>query len=199
MMTLPTGNPTSASVDLQPGARTRPAAFTLIELILVMSMLLIVLSVAAPSLKRFFRGRALDSEVNRFLALTRYGQSRAVSEGLPVILWIDPEESAYGLQADSSYTEEDTKAREYQIDKDVKVQVEQSTPALKLGTLWKGNNQGLAPKLPKIRFTPDGFLSESSPDLIVFRQENDSEIWIGPSRNRLNYEVYTNQLEQMRR
>ncbi len=69
-------------------------AFTLIELILVMAMLAIVISVALPSLKGFFRGRNLDSEARRFLSLTRYGQSRAVSEGVPMVLWIaDPIES----------------------------------------------------------------------------------------------------------
>src|SRR5262245_30883815 len=59
---------------------TQPAsfrsAFTLIELILVMAMLLIVLGVAFPSLKGFFQGRNIDSEARRFLSLTRYGQSR---------------------------------------------------------------------------------------------------------------------------
>jgi prepilin-type N-terminal cleavage/methylation domain-containing protein len=82
-------------------------AFTLIELILVMTLLVIVLGVSAPSLSRFFRGRTLDSETKRFLALTRYGQSRAVSEGVPVVLWIDSKQGEYGLQADASYVEED--------------------------------------------------------------------------------------------
>jgi type II secretion system protein H len=61
-------------------------AFTLIELILVMTILLVVMAVAFPSLRGFFRGRNLDSEARRILALTRYGQSRAVAEGVPVVL-----------------------------------------------------------------------------------------------------------------
>ena len=43
--------------------------FTLVELILVMSLLLIVLAVAAPSLAPFFKGRGLDSEARRFVTL----------------------------------------------------------------------------------------------------------------------------------
>lgn len=177
--------------------RDGTGGFTLIELILVMTMLLIVLSVSAPSLSRFFRGRTLDLEVNRFVALTRYGQSRAVSEGVPVILWIDPQKGEYGLEADSSYTDQDTKTLEYQVDKGLQVQVEQSMLALKLGAVWKGNS-GLAMTLPKIRFSPDGFISESSPELIVFRQ-GDGEVWVGPSRNRLHYEIQTNDVQQARR
>ena len=37
-----------------------------------------------------FRGRNLDNEARQFLSLTRYGQSRAISEGVPVELWINP-------------------------------------------------------------------------------------------------------------
>src|SRR6188474_2898745 len=102
-MTLPTGSKTNAE--------SRPrAAFTLIELILVMAMLLIVLGVAFPSLKGFFQGRNIDSEARRFLSLTRYGQSRAISEGIPMILWIDAPRKAYGLQVQTGYTESNSKA-----------------------------------------------------------------------------------------
>ena len=80
-MTFPTGSkPIRGS-----GSTPRRAGFTLLELILVMATLAIVLSVAAPSLARFFRGRSLDSEARRFLTLTRYGQSRAVAEGEPMV------------------------------------------------------------------------------------------------------------------
>src|SRR3954447_11599635 len=72
--------------------------FTLIELILVLSLLAIVTSLAAPSLSRFFHGRTLDSEARQLLSLTHAGQSRAVSDGFPVLLWIDSQQRQYGLQ-----------------------------------------------------------------------------------------------------
>src|SRR5580765_5309710 len=99
-MTLPTGKPTDAEAP----------AFTLIELILVMAMLMIVLAVAAPSLSNFFRGRTLDSEARRFISLARYGQSRAVAEAAPMDLWIDTRQGAYGLEAQAGYTDLDAKA-----------------------------------------------------------------------------------------
>src|SRR6266540_3620386 len=75
MMTLPVGNRRTRNNESD-----RVRAFTLIELLLVMALLLLVFGVTLPSLKGFFRGRNLDSEARRFLSLTRYGQSRAVSE-----------------------------------------------------------------------------------------------------------------------
>src|SRR5262249_19567201 len=72
-------------------------AFTLIELILVMALLAIVLGISAPSLSRFFRGRSLESEAQRFLALTRHAQSRAVSEGVPMVVWLWPKQRSYGM------------------------------------------------------------------------------------------------------
>jgi prepilin-type N-terminal cleavage/methylation domain-containing protein len=56
-------------------------AFTLIELILVLALLVIITSLAAPAMSNFIRGRALDSEARRLLALMHAAQSRAVSEG----------------------------------------------------------------------------------------------------------------------
>ena len=85
-------------------------AFTLIELILVMAILTISVAMTAPTLARFFRGRALDSEARRLLALTRYGQSRAASEGIPMDLWINAQLSSFGLEAEPSYETDDSKA-----------------------------------------------------------------------------------------
>src|SRR5262245_26935387 len=84
-------------------------AFTLIELILVMALLLIVAGVTFPSLRNFFQGRSLDSEARRFLSLTRYAQSRAISEGMPMVLWLDAREGTYGLQAETGYVDSDNK------------------------------------------------------------------------------------------
>src|SRR6266850_7421868 len=68
---------------------TFTSAFTLMELILVMTVLAVAVWIAAPALANFFRGRTLDSEARRFLSLTRHGQSRAVAEGVPMELWLD--------------------------------------------------------------------------------------------------------------
>src|ERR1051326_6031212 len=82
------------------GRRARATrAFTLIELILVIAILIIAVAIAAPVLASFFRAGTLDSEARRLLALSRQGQSRAVSEGIPMDLWLDPQRRASGPEA----------------------------------------------------------------------------------------------------
>src|SRR5438876_2132451 len=104
---------------------SRFSAFTLIELILVMTILTIGISITAPRLANFFQGRALDSEARRLLSLTRQGQSRAVAEGLPMELWIDSSKGAYGLEAEPSYEPSDSKAVNITLDSNT--QIETST------------------------------------------------------------------------
>jgi type II secretion system protein H len=165
------------------------AAFTLIELVLVLALLLIVLSVAFPSLQGFFRGRNLDSEAKRFLALTRYGQSRAVSEGLPMELWIDPKQGTYGLRAQTGYAEPDTDARWYRLDQGLKLQIVPSpTGPLLQSNLWTQGARAIG-STPPIRFLPDGFIAETSPAQIVLCQDVEDEIRIIESSNHLQYEI----------
>ena len=86
--------------------------FSLIELLLVMALLSIVISITLPSLSSFFRGRALDAEARRLLSLTRYGQSRAVSEGIPMVLWVDAEDRTYGLEQEPGWDDTDAKGQD---------------------------------------------------------------------------------------
>src|SRR5580765_6347505 len=96
-------------------------AFTLIELILVMTVLAIAASITAPALANFFRGRTLESEARRLLSLTRQGQTRAVSEGVPMELWLDSTRNAYGLEAEPSYEPTDSKAVNITMDHDLQL------------------------------------------------------------------------------
>jgi type II secretion system protein H len=168
-----------------------PRAFTLIELILVMALLVIVIAVSSPSLSRFMRGRTLDSEARRFVSLTRYGQSRAVSEGVPVVLWINTRQGSYGLRQEAGYTEQDAKAVDFLLGKDLRLEVA-GLPA-QLGPLAQVRaTRQSDPNSPMLRFPPDGFIDETSPQSVVIRDQRGESIWITQSRNRLNYEIHTN-------
>src|SRR6266496_4510628 len=101
----------------------RSQGFTLIELIVVMMLLAIVLAISAPSLSRFFRSRSLESEARRFMALTRHAQSRAVSEGVPMVLWVETKERWYGLNADKTFIENDPRAEQFNMDDTLQVEV----------------------------------------------------------------------------
>ncbi len=164
-------------------------AFTLIELILVMALLMIVLAVSAPSLQGFFKGRNLDSEARRILALTKYGQSRAVSEGIPMLLWIDWKQKSYGLRAATGFLDQDDKAVEFNLDKNLKIEAE-ITPVQNLVTSISAiQNDRVIGNLPTIRFLPDGSIAETSPPSIKLSQGEKEMLWIGQSTNRLRYEI----------
>src|SRR5688500_5263910 len=145
--------------------------FTLIELIFVLALLAITAVYVTASMGSFFRGRALNFEARRLLSLTHYAQSRAVSEGVPVILWINPADSTYGLTIQSTFSdpEGDMRAVTYAVESGLSLETPQSVVAEiseqddeKLGITTDG--------LSVIRFTPDGFFDESSVSKITIRQ-----------------------------
>lgn len=178
------------------GANPTKRGFTLIELILVMAVLIIAVSLVTPTLSKFFEGRTLDSEVRRFVALTHYGQSRAVSEGVPMMLWIDTRRQVYGLKQEPGYSADaDSKAVEYSVGKGLKMDVMQGAPMAptansQTGRILNGQAGQTMGKLPTIHFTPEGtFLRTSSVMGISFQEANNAPVWIGPSASRLSYEV----------
>jgi type II secretion system protein H len=165
-----------------------PSGFTLVELVLVMALLTVGLAYTAPSLSRFFRGRNLDSEARRFLALTRYGQSRAVSEGVPMLLWMNTKLGTYGLGAQVEYADRDRRAAEYAVAEGLEMAVQM--PILELQTNFWNLTPQFKPNQPAICFLPDGFMSETSANTIQIRQvKNNDAVWIVQTTNRLAYEI----------
>ncbi len=154
-------------------------AFTLIELILVMALITIAAGLIAPSLSRFFRGRTQDAEAFRLLSLTHYGQSRAISEGIPTVLWLDSRSGTYGLRLEAGYTDDDRKAVNFTLDKDLRIGVVQ------------GGTQTARPssKLPGIHFLPDGTVSPASVNSFSLEGRDSQPLWIVQSANGLNYEI----------
>ncbi|HZV37068.1 MAG TPA: GspH/FimT family protein [Verrucomicrobiae bacterium] len=159
--------------------KSHQGGFTLIELVLVMVLLIVVVSIVVPSLEKFLGGRSLDSEARRFLALTRYAQSRAVSEGIPVLLWIDPNGRAYGIAQETGYTDGDTKAQDFAVADGLSIGMDKSA-----GTkLARGKRIG-------IRFSPDGsVLADGSVPAVFIKEKNGATVWIVQSADRLSYEV----------
>jgi type II secretion system protein H len=179
--------------------------FTLIELILVMAILTIAVSVTAPSLSNFFRGRTLDAEARRILALTRLGQSRAASEGVPVQLWIDAAQGLYGLETEPSYETTDAKREEFKLDGGMQIEtiaydptsmdtLPGSTAPAPVNTMPANSarqNSGPHSALPKVKFLPDGTVDESSPQMIKLTGRDGFSIYVAQTRNRVNYEIRT--------
>ena len=179
---------------------------TLVELVLVMTLLIIVISVAAPSLGNFFRGRTLDSEARRLLALTHGAQSRAVFEGVPVRLWLDGKQRTYGMEEEAGYAEVDTKAVEFNVDKDLGIEIVMTglknvslknarstlTSASSAAARTRALNQRAQARhanLPGIRFLPDGSIDDTSPQIVRIYDRNGDMLCLVQARSRISYEI----------
>jgi type II secretion system protein H len=154
-------------------------AFTLIEMIFVLALLVIVTSITVPSMSRFIRGRALDSESERLVALMHMAQSRAVSEGTPMMLWINTGQGQYGVTAETTGASGDPKAEQLNLDGTLKITV------LNGGTLTQTTYRGL----PAIRFLADGTIDENSPRTVQLADEDGFGRQLVELPTRTGYEV----------
>lgn len=167
--------------------RARPSVlgFTLIELILVMALLAIAASLAAPQMASFFRGRSLDQEARRLLSLTHYAQSRAITEGYPMMLWIEPKEGRYGLEIQSGFVGVDDHAITYDVDSSITLETSAST------TIMPYEDDGVRRETTQtgILFLPDGLVDFSSLSRVVLRHSDQSTIALQQRKNGLAFEL----------
>ena len=77
--------------------RRAHSGFTLLELVLVMVIIAIALSIAAPKLRGWSRGRDLRDAADQFVNLTRYARAQAASDGQTYRLTIDSDKGTYQL------------------------------------------------------------------------------------------------------
>lgn len=172
-----------------------------------MAILTIAVSLTAPTLSHFFRGRTLDSEARRLLALTRHGQERAASEGVPMDLWLNASGGEFGLEAEPSYEPSDARAITLTVDSGVQLEVVNSGVARAAGQSQSQSHSSASvtsatvsvrkvtlahPNLPTIRFLPDGSISESSPQTVRLTGREGAVLLVGQSRDRLSYEIRDN-------
>ena len=156
------------------------SAFTLIELILVLALLVIITSIAAPGMSRFIRGRALDAEARRIVALMHAAQARAVSEGMPMMLWVNAQTGAYGYAAETSGQNGDPKAEDLAVDSTLTIAVLNGT-STGTPTTFKD--------LPAIKFLPDGTVDENSPVTFKLTDGDGFSRWLTETKLRTGYEI----------
>jgi type II secretion system protein H len=175
-------------VSCHPSPVTRHSAFTLIELILILALLVIITSFAAPGMANFIRGRALDSEARRLFSLTHEAQGRAVSEGVPMMLWVDEKNGAYGVQEEAmgktgktgrNVKADDPKAENLNVDSTLQIAVMNAG----MGAPTTFNN------LPAIRFLPDGTVDENSPQTVELVDSAGFMRWLLLNKTRTGYEI----------
>ena len=155
-----------------------------------MAMLVTVIAVTFPTLQRFFRGRTLESEARRFLTLTRYAEARAVGEGIPMVLWIDANDRAYGLEAQAGFLEKDEKAVSYELDERVEMEIDGAAANRAMLRLEQQRRRAVRIGRPsEITFMPDGSIDVMSVEAVRFIDADESELWVRRAKNGLEFQV----------
>jgi len=159
---------------IRPG---KAAAFTLVELVLVMIVLTTVLAFIAPMLTRSFHQRHLDQEATRLVALTEYGRDEAVSQGVPMVVWVDPEKGDIGLDAATGYTASDVSKKQYSLNDDLHFEMEKTSLTTKDGR----------PQL--VQFAPDGSPDLTGIDSIRIVDRFNSAVLVQRTEDGWGYEI----------
>lgn len=162
-----------------PSNPRRRHAFTLIELVLVLALLVVAVSIVAPHMSGFIRGQALDSEARRLAAVAHAARALAISQGMPVVLWLDAKQGNYGFQLETPLAGQPSHAQEFTADENVQLAVLNAGGA---GTVTFSG-------LPAIRFLADGTVDDGSPATVQLKDSSGHSLWLAESSNRNGYEV----------
>ena len=170
----------------------RGGGFTLIELIFVLALLAIGALFVASRMGAFIRGRALNFEARRLLSLSHYAQSRAVAEGVPIVLWVNAKDSTYGIAIQSTFGttgDDDIDVHAVSYTAESSVTLEAATGPSSAVSEQEDERLGVTEGLAAIRFNPDGFFDESSVIKITLRQGTEAGLELVQTANRLAYEI----------
>ena len=153
----------------------RPFGFTLVELIIVMTLLAVVAAWTAPAMSRSIRARNLRDEAARFLAATEYARDEAVSLGLPMTVWIDPETQRFGVAPKAGFTSETTRSREFAVHPDIHFEMDQAA--------------GRDRETPAVEFAPDGAPGTANVETLRLVDRFASSLTIVRTKDGWAYEI----------
>ncbi len=178
----------------------RPAAaFTLVELVLVMALLVTLAAVAVPTLARSLRGHNLDAQADRLLALTEYGRDEAASQGIPMVLWIDADGGRFGVDTKPGYGsgQENARVREYTLGDDARFDpvgqgMVSTAPAP--ATSGQGQTNANAPQathggVVAAEFEPDGTLDPGSLPNFRLTDRAGESLTVAQTADAYGYEI----------
>lgn len=149
--------------------------FTLVELIIVMALLAIVGALAAPSLSGSIRQRNLKEEALRFLALTEYARDEAVSQGVPMVVWVDPNGQRVGVGPKDGFEGDESRLREFALNPDVSLKIDRVAMS-----------GGVA---NAVEFSPDGAPGLESVETIELVDRFESLVRVARTPDQWAYEI----------
>jgi hypothetical protein len=121
-----------------------------------------------------------------------------------MVLWVDVRDGSYGVQAEAGYLDNDSRAVQFDVSEEVAMEV--SAVVIPLNPGSAGNQRARTAtssgNLPAVRFGPDGFLVETSPEFVTFRENRPGEnsaVWVAQAANRHGYEIRDTQPLLIRR
>lgn len=140
-----------------------------------MALLVIVMAISAPSLSRSMRQRHLSDEAARFVALTEYSRNEAVSQGVPMTVWIDPAGGRFGVEAKTGFDGSEDRNREFKVNPDIHFELTNAVTSRSV--------------VEAAEFSPDGAPSTASLDTLRLVDRFDSAIAIAKTSDGWGYEV----------
>jgi type II secretion system protein H len=82
--------------------------FTLLELVLVMALLVVVMAMAAPSLRGWRKGADLRNTADGFIAATRWARSHAASSAHVYVVVIDAQSGSFAVKIQDGQNTKDS-------------------------------------------------------------------------------------------
>jgi type II secretion system protein H len=156
--------------------RSDPApGFTLVELILVMALLAVIAAFSAPSLAGSLRRRNLDGEASRLLALSEYARNEAVSQGVPMTVWVDPAGQRIGVDPKAGFEGDEARSRVFDLNADIHFEIDRTA-----------TQNGV---IEVMEFAPDGAPASSSIDTVRLLDRFQSQITVARTSDRWGYEI----------
>lgn len=140
-----------------------------------MALLVILVGLVVPALARSVQGRDLKEEGTRFVSLTEYARSEAISQSVPVVVWVQPQSRSYGAEPKQGYDAAPGPAYHYTAAAGLQIAVSQ-------GRTSGGQTEAAT-------FGPDGTLDLSSAETITFSDRHGGRLEVVRGRENWGYEI----------
>jgi prepilin-type N-terminal cleavage/methylation domain-containing protein len=188
----------TSTTGITPSIRSRASqrawlAFTLLELIIVMAVLTVLLALAAPSLSSSLRGHNLEQAGAQVLAITEYGRDEAISQGVPMDVWINPANGQFGVAAKAGFPGDAARLKQYTLQPGMRFDAAASPGAAGVATASSGNTTAppvaTGQGLNVAEFQADGTLDPSSNPTIRILGRANSAVAITETSDGYGYEL----------